>query len=311
MNLQAVAYKDPKEFREVLPETKQYFKQIKADLTVEERGLILDEDLLRIIRGYKCEPQDIRYATTLKRVRLWIQNAMAKGFPSFAENPTLNEEKMQHFNSIMPVSIIGQDKFGHVVSFEKCSEFDIGEAKQMPGEDLLAYRDHLSSMFWNRSICESRRRGKPIYQKIVICDMENISIWNGKEYLDVIKKQTERDSELFAETVYKIFFINCGWAFSALWALASLFVHETTQKKINVLGYAYQSYLLEEIPADQLPEELGGKSKVPIKWGGATFHSEGETIFQMTEVPVEPTKTAPKIEPSPVLLDQESKETVI
>jgi len=49
--------------------------------------------------------------------------------------------------------------------------------------------------------------------------------------------------------------------FSGLWSLAKVFLDDKTKKKITLEGSSFQSKLLQEINADQLPLWLGGTCK--------------------------------------------------
>lgn len=60
-----------------------------------------------------------------------------------------------------------------------------------------------------------------------------------------------------------LFVINAPWAFHAMWRWIKGWLAEETVSKIRILGGDYQQELLEQIPAESLPEYLGGTCKCP------------------------------------------------
>lgn len=56
----------------------------------------------------------------------------------------------------------------------------------------------------------------------------------------------------------KFYIINAPWAFSAVWAVCKRWLDEVTVSKINILGSDYQTSLLQQIPAENLPKQFGG-----------------------------------------------------
>lgn len=61
----------------------------------------------------------------------------------------------------------------------------------------------------------------------------------------------------------KFYIINAPWGFSTVWSLVKGWLDEATVAKIHVLGSDYKKSLLEQVPADSLPEFLGGSCQCP------------------------------------------------
>lgn len=60
--------------------------------------------------------------------------------------------------------------------------------------------------------------------------------------------------------------------FNGVWAIAKNFVDEKTRKKINIIGGGYKKVLLENIPAENLPDYLGGECPASeFKWNAGPW----------------------------------------
>jgi len=89
-------------------------------------------------------------------------------------------------------------------------------------------------------------------------DLKNVSIgqfWSVKDYVMTASKIGQ---DYYPECMGKFYIINAPFLFSTVWACIKPWLDEVTVKKINILGSGYKSTLLEQIPAENLPKELGG-----------------------------------------------------
>ena len=68
----------------------------------------------------------------------------------------------------------------------------------------------------------------------------------------------------------RTFFINTPKTFSIAWKLFKGLVDKRTREKIEILGKDYYKRLTEFIPETSIPEEYGGKLKIP----GGLFSNE-------------------------------------
>eukprot|EP00484_Ammonia_sp_Unknown_P012913 CAMPEP_0197068102 /NCGR_PEP_ID=MMETSP1384-20130603/184358_1 /TAXON_ID=29189 /ORGANISM="Ammonia sp." /LENGTH=98 /DNA_ID=CAMNT_0042505727 /DNA_START=1 /DNA_END=294 /DNA_ORIENTATION=- len=66
-------------------------------------------------------------------------------------------------------------------------------------------------------------------------------------------------SEIFPETVHKIFIINAPWIFQQIWKICSSFLDEITVQKTNILGSDYLKELVKYIDITMIPKEYGGQ----------------------------------------------------
>ncbi|WWD17553.1 hypothetical protein CI109_101994 [Kwoniella shandongensis] len=55
-----------------------------------------------------------------------------------------------------------------------------------------------------------------------------------------------------------MFIINAPYLFSTVWSLIKPWLDEATVRKIHILGKGYKTELLQYIPQENLPSDLGG-----------------------------------------------------
>ena len=55
-----------------------------------------------------------------------------------------------------------------------------------------------------------------------------------------------------------MYVVNAPWGFSSVFSVVKKFLDPVTSAKIHMLGSGYQTELLKQIPAENLPKELGG-----------------------------------------------------
>ncbi len=67
-----------------------------------------------------------------------------------------------------------------------------------------------------------------------------------------------------------MYIINSPLLFTAIWSVIKQMLDEATVKKIEILGSNYKKKLLEMIPAENIPDFLGGDCKCP----GGCEHSD-------------------------------------
>jgi hypothetical protein len=70
----------------------------------------------------------------------------------------------------------------------------------------------------------------------------------------------------------KFYIINAPYIFTTVWSVIKGWLDPVTVEKIKILGHKYQDELLQQIPAENLPEALGGKCNCP---GGCSLSDAG------------------------------------
>jgi hypothetical protein len=77
---------------------------------------------------------------------------------------------------------------------------------------------------------------------------------------------------IWVDMLGKFYLINAPWGFSTVWSVIKRWLDPVTVEKISILGSSYQSALLEQIPAENLPSQFGGKCRCH---GGCELSDDG------------------------------------
>lgn len=76
----------------------------------------------------------------------------------------------------------------------------------------------------------------------------------------------------YPESMGKFYIINAPWGFSTIWSFIKPWLDEVTVSKIDIIGSTYAEKLLQQIPAENLPKEFGGKC---VCEGGCSLSDAG------------------------------------
>jgi hypothetical protein len=101
-----------------------------------------------------------------------------------------------------------------------------------------------------------------------------------------------------ANKLGKFFMLNAPWGFSTVWSIIKRWLDPVTVSKISILGSSYQSALLEQIPAENLPSKFGGKCQCK---GGCELSDEGpwqDPQWLAPQVQATDTKSSTSTEPT-------------
>jgi len=269
-----VTFEDPFENSEVTESEQAMIQRIREEAK-EDSDLLSDIDLVRIIRGYDSEKEV--WAETWRHVELFVNEALKEGYVDLWREPCkIGEEATANLTEWLPMAGFGQDKQGHPVVYEKVCDYNLAEAKAAAPELVIGYRDHFSSKLYKKNMSESQRRGVTIYKQIRVFDLNGIGIFGAKPFLDMVKRTIDREGDLFPENIYKIFIVNTGWSFRAIWTVVSAFIHSATRAKIQILGgqSKFLPALREQINDDQIPKMYGGSNTTDMVWNDVTFFTE-------------------------------------
>lgn len=107
----------------------------------------------------------------------------------------------------------------------------------------------------------ARAVGHPVETSCTILDLKDVSLSNFYQVKDYVMQASSVGQDRYPETMGKFYVINAPWAFTAIWSVIKRWLDEVTVAKISILGSSYQPELLKQIPAENLPEEFGGKCK--------------------------------------------------
>lgn len=109
--------------------------------------------------------------------------------------------------------------------------------------------------------CEGAQRER---QAVLVFDMHGLTMahMRATPLFDVFKQMSRLDSDHFPETVAYMFVVNASRVFTALWAVASMFISTKSQAKVQVFSWndrqRMHAALQKECGSSVLPVELGG-----------------------------------------------------
>lgn len=162
----------------------------------------------------------------------------------------------------LPNGYYGVDKKGRPVYIECYSNLKIKEMfSVMPRDEYIKYfiagYERLINVIMKEA---SNARGKLIDRTVCILDGKGFGVSqalssDNRDFLQIAIKIAQ---DYYPEMMAKMFIINTGFTFKALWAMAKPFLDKKTKEKITILGSDYKKALNEWIDNDQLPEFLGG-----------------------------------------------------
>ena len=118
----------------------------------------------------------------------------------------------------------------------------------------------------------SRAVGHPVETSCTILDLAGVSLTNFYRVKDYVMQATSIGQDRYPETMGKFYIVNAPWGFSTVWSFIKPWLDEATVAKIDILGSGYKDKLLEQIPAENLPKEFGGKCECP---GGCSLSDAG------------------------------------
>jgi len=108
----------------------------------------------------------------------------------------------------------------------------------------------------------SKAAGRRIDAGVTILDMKGLGVMrmlkaDTREFMGIA---TGICQDYYPECAGKMFLINTGMTFSALWAVVKLMIDQKTRDKISVLGSKFLKDVTKYIDPDNLPKSLGGNN---------------------------------------------------
>ena len=118
----------------------------------------------------------------------------------------------------------------------------------------------------------ARKSGHLLETCCTIMDLKGVGISNATSVFGYIRQASAISQNYYPERLGKLYIINAPWGFSTVFSVVKGFLDPVTVKKIHVLGSGYESELLAQIPAENLPTQFGGKCECE---GGCMFSDMG------------------------------------
>ncbi|AQZ09972.1 YKL091C and SEC14 (YMR079W) [Zygosaccharomyces parabailii] len=162
------------------------------------------------------------------------------------------------------------DVEGRPVYFEELGSVNLYEMYKITTQERM-----IKNLVWEyeafvkyRLPACSRYSGYLQETSCTIMDLKGISISSAYQVLSYVKEASTIGQNYYPERMGKFYLINAPFGFSTAFKLFKPFLDPVTVSKIFILGSSYQKELLKQVPAENLPEKFGGKSKVSEAEGG-------------------------------------------
>jgi len=118
----------------------------------------------------------------------------------------------------------------------------------------------------------SRKSGKLLETSCTIMDMKGVGVGKISSVYGYLKSVSAISQDYYPERLGKLYIINAPWGFSSVFSFIKGFLDPVTVAKIHVLGSGYQTELLNQIPAENLPTQFGGTCECE---GGCEYSDDG------------------------------------
>ncbi|CEL59341.1 Sec14 cytosolic factor OS=Schizosaccharomyces pombe (strain 972 / ATCC 24843) GN=sec14 PE=4 SV=1 [Rhizoctonia solani AG-1 IB] len=253
------------------PEQEQTLSQFKTDLQTE--GWLVperhdDSTLLRFLRARKFDL--VKSKEMIITCEKWRKefgvDDIVKNF-DFPEKEQVNKYYPQFYHKM--------DKDGRPVYIERLGSVDIPALRKVTTEQrqlqnlVLEYERFLHE----RLPACSAAAGKPVETSCTILDLKGVGISSFYQVKDYVSKASTIGQNYYPETMGKFYIINTPFMFSTVWSLVKPWLDPVTVAKISIPSSSEtKAMLLDQIPAENLPEDLGGTCKCP---GGCALADQG------------------------------------
>jgi len=224
-----------------------------------------DAALLRFLRARKFD------LVKAKEMLIACETRMEHDFKDI-EN--FEYPEVEQVDKYYPQYYHKMDKDGRPVYIERLGKLDIGKLYAITSQDRQIKRlvNEYEKFLNNRLPACSAKVGYHVETSCTILDLGNIGIWSFSKVKDYVFKASDIGQNCYPECMGKFYIINAPSLFTTVWAVIKNFLDEVTVSKIKILGSNYQKELLDQIPAENLPKDLGGKCECK---GGCSLANEG------------------------------------
>ncbi|KAH7322780.1 CRAL-TRIO domain-containing protein [Stachybotrys elegans] len=105
----------------------------------------------------------------------------------------------------------------------------------------------------------SRKSGHLLETGCTIMDLKGVALTRVPQVYAYMRQASTISQNYYPERLGRLYLINAPWGFSTVWSVVKGWLDPVTVQKIHILGGSYQSELLKQIPAENLPKIFGGE----------------------------------------------------
>lgn len=194
-----------------------------------------------------------------------------------------NFEEKKQVDEIYPQFYHKTDKEGRPVYIERLGTVDIGKLRKITTEQrqLQCLVFEYEKMLKERFPKCSEAIGHPVETSCTILDLSGVGLLQFYQVQGYVQKAAHIGQNYYPETMGKFYIVNAPWLFSKVWGVIKPWLDPVTVAKIHIPSDAKKA-LLEQIPAENLPYDLGGLCRCP---GGCSLSDAGPWNTQSVESP--------------------------
>ncbi|KAF8580799.1 hypothetical protein K439DRAFT_1619541 [Ramaria rubella] len=212
-----------------------------------------DATLLRFLRARKFD---------LEKAKAMIVNAeeWRKSFGVDDLVKTFDFKEKAEVDKYYPQYYHKTDKLGRPIYIEHLGKLDvkalysITTPERQLQRSVVGYEELLTVRFPACSLAA----GRPIETLCTVLDLDNVSLGQFYRVKDYVMQTASLAQDRYPECMAMFYIINAPYLFSTVWAFVRPWLDEVTVAKVCILGRDYKGTLLEQIPMENLPKDLGG-----------------------------------------------------
>lgn len=166
------------------------------------------------------------------------------------------------------------DKDGRPVYIEQLGKIDLAAMYKVTSSErmLMNLAVEYEKVGDPRLPACSRKAGKLLETCCTIMDLKGVGISKIGSVYSYVKQASAISQNYYPERLGHLYIINAPWGFSSAFSMVSNMLDPVTVEKIHVLGKGYQTDLLAQVPAENLPKAFGGRCECA---GGCQFSDQG------------------------------------
>ncbi|KKA26989.1 hypothetical protein TD95_000529 [Thielaviopsis punctulata] len=239
-------------------------------LLLEAEGYTLRLDSLTLLRFLRARKFDVMQAKLMfTECEKWRKETkLDETIPiwDFTERAAVNKYYPQYYHKT--------DKDGRPVYIEELGQIDVNAMYKIttPERMLTNLAVEYERVADPRLPACSRKSGHLLETCCTIMDLKGVSVTRVPQVYNNVQSASFLSQNYYPERLGRLYLINAPWGFSTVWSYVKRWLDPVTVEKIHVLGSDYKTQLLAQVPAENLPEKLGGTCKCQ---GGCSFSDAG------------------------------------
>ncbi|KAL5353996.1 cytosolic factor, phosphatidylinositol/phosphatidylcholine transfer protein [Pseudogymnoascus australis] len=250
------------------PEQEAQVHQLRMSL--EQKGFTERLDTLTLLRFLRARKFDVALSEAMfvnseawrKEINL---DDLVQNF-EYTEKAQIFEYYPQYYHKT--------DKDGRPVYIEQLGKCDLTAMNKITTQERMLQNlaVEYEKVSDPRLPACSRKSGHLLETCCTIMDLKGVGISKISSVYGYVKEASAMSQNHYPERLGRLYLINAPWGFSSVFGMIKSFLDPVTVEKIHVLGSGYQSELLAQVPAENLPKQFGGQCDCP---GGCGFSDAG------------------------------------